>query len=578
MTEAFLFKLILKTQTAEEQLSHLIQRPEDAKDLLDFGRIFLPINDWNCVRQHLGIASPTRTIQRVLWFLSSRPRTIPKDIIVQLILPLLKHEDSIIRATVLQILFFLKSPELIRIFVDGGWAWNIDSNQHWRETHWGSLLLCRYATYVPYSNLRNRIDPNYLGYAVQCRGIVDGEVKQYSEDLQNIWVNLSAKMPDLLIEISSLSIATSISESEDFPKLCRIQLSDNLNSQKITFLSREASWGGLDRGDSQGLEELVLPNIIEQSQQIQRQTINEIIKQQTAAGNTWFAKRVFPNVLDQIVKNYPHLVGQWLNPVLTGTSEGRRYLCLGYSFYEALCTVLLKIDPARGVLLYWRLQNSGIKTDVIDEHSNFKLIDYALFQALPSEDIKHAWQRKLEECTSDSELLEIAVLAQHGDSSDWLWETILQGVKSTAAFEKSRAIVLLAFMQERRAFDHLNSLLEGQPDTWIRDLLEYSQQLLQRNNWARHWFFCFLSANDDVTAWSSFRLFLQCVDSRFWYWQRQIKAEYSESNFYQKRCLFMKDNLDEVKNRIKKNENPLREKFLGHKVLVGQACPWMPAS
>uniref|UniRef100_B8HS68 NACHT domain-containing protein n=1 Tax=Cyanothece sp. (strain PCC 7425 / ATCC 29141) TaxID=395961 RepID=B8HS68_CYAP4 len=577
VTEAFLFKLILKAQTAEEQLLHFIQRPEDAIDLLAFRQSFPPINDWSCVSQHLELAASTRTIQRILWFLSTYPKTIHRDVVNQFILPFLKHEDSMIRGTILQILYFFKDEKIVESFINGEWAWQIDKYQHWQETHWGSLILCEYATHLPYSNLRHRVHPNHWGYAVQRRGMIDEEVKQYSEDLQNIWVSLNTKIPDLPVETPSLSITASISEREDLIMLHQVKISDNRNSQRITFLSREASWGGLDRGGSQEWEELMSPNASEQRQRIQSQTTNEIIKQQIAAGNIWFAQRVFVNTLCRIISSYPHLMEQWLNPVLTGASEGRRYLCLGYSFYEALCTVLLQIDPTRGLLLYWRLQNSEIKTDIRDEHSDIRLLDYALFQTHPSEDIKHAWQRKLGECKTDGELLEIAILAQCGNSFDWLWDFVMQEVESSSTLKQSRAIVLLAFIQERKALEHLNTLLENQPDGWMKDLLEYSRQHWQRNNWAMHWYRCCLNTRDDVTAWTSFRLFLQCVDTRFWFWRQQVEVEYFETDFYKNFSVFLKDNLDTIKNRIKTNEKTLREKYLGHKILVGQAYPWMLA-
>lgn len=575
LTEAFLFKLILRDQTAKQQLLHLIRRPEYATDLLAFEQNFLPINDWDCVRQQINIDASTKTTQRILWFLSAHPQAIHGDIVDQLILSYLKHEDTIIRAFVFQILYFIEDEELIESFINGEWTWSTYQNQHWQESHWGSLLFCKYAIHLPYSNLRHRVHPNYLGYAVQLRGMADEEVKQYSEDLQNTWESLNTKAPNLPIELPSLSIIANVSESKDLLMLHRVGISSSLNTQTKTFLSREYSWGGLNKRDFQDWEELMYPNTSEELQQIQRRTMNEVIEQQNSAGNIWFAQRIFPNALEQIITSHPHLVKQWLDPVLNDTTVKERYLCLGYSFYEALCTVLLRIDPPKGVSLYLQLQSSAIKTDIRDEHSNIKLLDYALFQALPSEDVKHTWQRKLEECKSDSELLEAAFLAQYGNASDWLWETVIQGIKSAAALEKSRAIVLLAFIQEKQALDHLNSRLDSQPDGWMKDLLEYARQHWQRNDWAMYWYRRFLKARDDVTAWASFRLFLQCVDIRFWLWRQHIETECCESDSHEKFCVFLQDNMYTVKNRIRTNEKDLRKKYLGYKILTGQIYPWM---
>jgi len=576
-TEAFLFKLILKAQTAEEQLIHFIERPENTQDLLAFGKRFSQINDWNIVRQYLVSGSTIRTIQRILWFLSSHPRILPKDI-SQLILPLLNHDDSLIRASVLQILYFLEDQELTKVVVDGTWAWNTDQIEDWQENHWGSLLLCKFATHLSYSVLHNRIHPKYLGYAIQCRGMIEDEIKYYSEKIQYVWSSLGAQSSDLLVKSSPLFIAADILEDRDILMIHQLSLFDSSSSQNVTFLSRESSWGGVGKRDSQDWEEIMNPNSRDQYLKMQKQNINSansIIKQQREAGNVWFAQRLFPVALDQIVCKYPSLLDQWLNAVLVDNPESNRYLYLGYSFYEALCNVLLKITPDRGISLYWRLQETEIKINIKDEHSNIELLDYALFQASVTTNMEFAWQKKLEACQTDSELMEVAILAQSGTAGDWLWSIVSLGIKSTVAIEKSRALVLLAFIQRRKAFELINSLMENQSDTWMKDLLEMSRELWQRNDWAMHWFRRFMNLNDNVTAWTSFRLFLQCVDSRFWYWRHQIKTETTENEFIDERYMFLEDNLDAIKNVIKKNEKSLRERFIGHKVLSGQAYPWM---
>ncbi|GAB4230937.1 MAG: hypothetical protein Kow00121_59630 [Elainellaceae cyanobacterium] len=576
LSEAFLFKLVLKFQTAEEQLYHLIQRPGDTIDLLDYARSFLPINNWNLVQQHLGADATTRTIQRILWFLSCYPKEIPEPISYELILPLLNHEDSLIRASTLQILYLSEDQKLIKVFTNGEWNWgDIDQNENWQEIHWGSLLLCKYATQLPYIELHSRVHPKYLGYAVQCRGMVEEEIKRFSEDIQSTWVKLGSEIPDLPIEFPPFLITASILEYEDLLMIHRIKIIDNLSSQKVTFLSRDASWGGVDKGNSTDWKEIMSLNSDEQRQTIRKQTVNEvdkIIKQQSEAGNPWFAQHLFSNVIEQVIHKYPDLVKQWLTVILTDSSLGKRYLNLGYSFYEVLCTILLKVDPERGISLYWQLQEPEIKIDTRDEYSNIKLLDYALFQALSSENVKRAWKEKLEACKTDSELLELAILSQYGNARSWLWSVVKQGTKSTVAIEKSRALMLLAFIQEEEAFELMNSLRENQPDTWVKDLLELSCQLWKRNNWAMYWYRRFLSMSSDITSWTAFRLFLQCVDSRFWYWRRQIETELLANNYPMKRFSFLEDNFETIKNTIQKNEKPLREKFLGHKGDCSRFC------
>jgi hypothetical protein len=181
----------------------------------------------------------------------------------------------------------------------------------------------------------------------------------------------------------------------------------------------------------------------------------------------------------------------------------------------------------------------------------------------------------VEQCQTDRELMELAIVSQHGNGQDWLWSYIQEGVRSPVPLQKSYSMTLLAFIEGEEARTLLNTLLEDQPDTWVKQLLETSLRRCQMNAWAKHWFRRFLCADDDVTAWASFRLFLQCVDSRFWLWQRQIKNEVTSSANIERRWTFLEDNLDTLKNMIRKNEEPLEKHFLGQKILQNQVWPWM---
>jgi hypothetical protein len=575
LAEAFLFRLILKTKNAEEQFKLLLERPEEAIDLMACEQSFLEINNWDIVRNKLTPDSTTKTIQRILWFISLHIKNVPQDIFVQRIFPLLKHQDYLVRSYVLKILYFLENTAALNKFINGTWSWNSNINNS--ENHWGSLLLCKHASSLSFAELINRVHPIYLGYAVQCRGMDKNEVSQYAEEIQRIWLFFSSTIPDLPSCSPSITVQTSILNGEDISMINLKSLLEN-HSQSLTYSSSDACWGGLDKSDysqeSQFFQEMLSPNH-EQQRQLKRQTVQEIIKQQTEVGNVWFAECFFSYALNQIIDERPDLVNQWLKVVFEGNSNGKKHLSLASSFYEALCAVLLKVYHKKSICLYWRIQEIEARIHVRDEYLEVELLDYAFFQAPPNEDIKNAWSKKLEQCKTDKELLIIAILAQLGNGRDWLWDKIKQGIASPATLEKSYAITLLAFIQEREALKHLNLCLENQPDTWVKNLLERSRQIWQRNDWAMHWFRRFLELDDDVTAWASFRLFLRCVDNRFWYWRKLLEAGVTANQFIDKRHNFLEDNLGTIKNKIRKNEEGLEKEFLGHKILQDQAYPWM---
>jgi len=237
--------------------------------------------------------------------------------------------------------------------------------------------------------------------------------------------------------------------------------------------------------------------------------------------------------------------------------------------------MLLQHKPDIGSCLYWRLLDASGGIIVRDARSEIQILDYALFKAPATDNIQDTWKRRLEQCTTDQELMQIAIVAQCGNGQDWLQSYIHQRIQSPSPLEKSRALALLGFIEAEEGFKLLSELLKTEPDTWIKDLLRTSIKRWQTNAWAKHWFRRFLVVDDAVAAWAAFRLFLQCVDSRFWFWQQMIQSEVKSSAQLERRLVFQEDNLDTIENKARKNEKPLREHLFGQKTKLNQVWPWM---
>lgn len=266
----------------------------------------------------------------------------------------------------------------------------------------------------------------------------------------------------------------------------------------------------------------------------------------------------------------------------TDRPEAVRRVHLGRSFYEALCSVLLHHECEKGVRLYQRLQEVGI-TRTQDIDTGITLLDYALFQAPPTAEVMDVWALGLEQCKTDKDLMEVATVAQFGSGRDWLWRLIEQGVRSQVPLERSRSMTLLAFVERQEAKELLDALSRNVSGTWVRQLLMISQRQWETNAWAKHWFRRFLLLDDDTVAWASFRLFLKCVDSRYWLWRQDMKAEtdccetdpcYSKM---ERRWAFVRDNISTLTNKIRENEKSLEKQFLGQDTLSirHQVWPWL---
>jgi hypothetical protein len=248
---------------------------------------------------------------------------------------------------------------------------------------------------------------------------------------------------------------------------------------------------------------------------------------------------------------------------------------LAQSFYNALCIMLLQHKPKMGSELYWRLAEIGGVVIVRDARTKIRELDYALFKAPAIDVIQGAWKRKIEQCTTDQELLQTAIVAQKGNSKKWLQTYIKRRISSAIPLDQSRACTLLGFFEGEDGLNLIKKMIEIVPDTWIGELLQTSLRRWQTNFWAKHWFWRFLTVKDDSLSWAAFRLFLHCVDSRFWLWQREMQTKVEESARKERRKLFLKDNSGVIENRIRKNEETLKKRLFGQKIQSNQAWPWM---
>jgi hypothetical protein len=564
--EMFLFKVVLVSMGAENQLSSLLRRPEQAKDLIDYEESFLPITNWDMVRGELAQSTTTKRLQRILWFVSAFPSSIPHDILNTIVLPLLNHEHSYVRSLVLEIVCGAQEPTSLNAVIESGWTWSPSHSE--LENHWGSLVLCKYGLSVPFDELCRRIHPSYLGYAVKCRGDQPIEVRIFAESIHQIWLRLPTS-PDLPMDLPDFTIDADVSGKVE--RISRRGLPEGTFSRSVTFFqSPHASWGGT-QGESADLGEWNAGiNTISKRHQTLLQIIREAVEQQEASGNFWFGRPFRAIELSKVIEQYSNLVSEWVRAALADGMDASRLISRSGSFYAALCIALLEKNVDTAVQIYWRLQKVMSPAHVVDKYTGFDL-----FRASASDTLKETWKRMLEECNTDQGLMKIALLCQFGTGKDWLWSYITEGINSSAPIDRARSIVLLGFFDDQNALKALQRLLQNQPDTWVKDLAQTSEQRWNWNSWAKHWFRRFLTADDNVAAWASFRLFLQCVDTRFWFWRKVVEAEVDESNISMQRSAFLRDNLETIHHSIRDNEKDMAEHFLGQKILERQVWPWM---
>lgn len=570
--EMFLFAHVLDGLNGQQQLYHVVERPEDALDLLSYEMHFVPITNWHEAEQFCGNDSNARTLARSLWFFSVNADRIPAEIMLDRILPLIDHEDSMVRAMALKTIYLSENNAAIESVLISTWSWDVQKNDV--ENHWGSLLLAEFGSSIPYSELRCRIHPVQLGHAVRRRQNNSNELTEYADDIHATWSVIGRDCNLLCSDLPHLEIQARSSEESPLEQ-DRVSIPASAFSRTITFANRNASWGGLRQGghDDEWIGDL--RGWAFRQQRDARIAFEQAMTQQIEAGNHWFGRHFYSEPLDEVLRIRPDLVEYWLHEDTYDQLSFLHRLHQGASFYQALCMSLLRIDPDRGVALYWKLRENRVMLTV-SGMSGISFIDYALFRAEPTDTVVSAWERKLDECIHDADLLEVAILANTDSARIWLQEVIQAGSQSESPYLKARAIALMGFYEAEDVINMIDNLSSAYPESsWWTELLGIAKLRQQGKLWGQTWFHRFWSSDHDDLAWASFRLFLRCIDRRYWQWQERFLSRTENDEVVRKRRIFLEANTDTIKNHITTNEQELKKVYLKQKALNGEVWPWM---
>lgn len=560
-SEMFLFKIVLLYLNYEKQLSYLIDRPKDFYDLLAYKPKFKKILDWDIIINKLNTTTDQEKIRRILWFISINYGDIP-DIILNKIIKYIDHPYLEIRGFIFEILYKCKSSNSANILEDVNWKWGPENS--FRENHWASLILCE--SDFSYSQIHYKIDPSYLGYAVSWRDNKTEDVLYYIQDIEQL-ININNGTNIDINQIPGIEVACD--RKDDIKIMEYYNLNEDLSSKTINFYSKDEHWGGdTNRGNDFDLLDF---DAIEEREKKQLEFIKNTVEKLKKGGKTWFVKRLNNNVFENIVKDNPQKVDEWLEPLFQGNPGAETKVLLNQSFYEAICEYLFKINPRVGIKLYKKLNSIGGLVFFKDKYTGIPLLDYSLFKS-SSKIVKNEWSSYLENCKTDNDLLNLILMLEEEEIFSWLWDIINKDLKSGVLFYKARALAILGFLDDKKVKDILKNYCNSEPKTWLEHIATKSLDRFNKDIYAKHWFNKFLNEKDNIEAWRSFRLFLHCVDRRFWVWGNELeidkKLNYMRYNYYY-------DNISRIKNSIKNNEKEYREYYLNHKVLETQVWPWI---
>ncbi len=285
------------------------------------------------------------------------------------------------------------------------------------------------------------------------------------------------------------------------------------------------------------------------------------------------------DVLSQIIIQHPELIDKWLKPIDLSLDEARRekIISLGSVFYQNLCAALFQQSHDRAIDLYSFICKINLKITLHDSGTNICFLDSALFHIDRNPSSEAIWQKQLEDCQSDAELMTVSISAQRGGKVTWLEGYVDRKLTSEIPLDLCYGLTILGFTDTSFAHALLKKQVELQPDSWRRSLATLALNRWHQNSWSKHWFKSFLCESDPDLAWSQFRLFLQCVDRRYWLWQKDLVngISFQPHSHLSRNLEFIENNRDTIRNSLKRNERKYQDSFLGHKIEERQAWPFL---
>lgn len=436
-----------------------------------------------------------------------------------------------------------------------------------------SLLVCKFGNALPFDLVVERVAPQFLGLAVESRGLIPSEVARFAEVIHAELERSARVIGELPPAAASAIIEVDWCGLDELE--CRWDLGRE-PQQKLVLMSTDSIWGGNPGRDNDGTWPPSFPSADELTRRSNtlRRTVGEFVDDRLRRGCRLIGTGFESAALGAVVKANRALVADWLTRALAETPAANGLLAACRGFFEALCQVLLAARPGQGVALFRRLR-ACTPFRLVDRATEIDNLLFVLFQAPTGPDVDALKAELFERCVTDEELFDLAFVTQIARASEWLDGLINRWQASERRFDRARGILLLGLLDADDAKARLEQEKAARGQCWLGSRAEAAAHVARRNRWAKHWFERFLTAPDDLDGWAAFRIFLRCVDRRFWLWGPSSAETRCR---FESRRLHYRANRHAIAKAARRNErDPLKlhERLVGDKVLDNKAWPWM---
>lgn len=279
--------------------------------------------------------------------------------------------------------------------------------------------------------------------------------------------------------------------------------------------------------------------------------------------------------IQEVVRSRLDLVEGWMDLATQGDLDWSRirFIKSTYLLYEAVCEALFLEGDARASRLYLllreatRQQEFGFQTRVGQD------LPCLLFR-VDVDDVQSQRKEWFRACGGDAALLSFATVARQHGRDDCLFELVQECLSSQLYFDQAKGISLAGWCTGARFRLLLEnfSAIEG---SWLDSVREQALARSSREDWARFWLREYLLSRGVSKSFAAFRLFLRCVDRRYWAWGPEAREVVSKSSLTGRRRLrFLIANQGEIEKAIEDREKGLDKSFLCLNIPTERFSPW----
>lgn len=278
--------------------------------------------------------------------------------------------------------------------------------------------------------------------------------------------------------------------------------------------------------------------------------------------------------LEDLYKQNRGMVEDWARLAVTQNRSQRPGILImsGHMMFEALCEVLVEESPVLGDELFHALLACRQRVSTVESDIRVDVLATMLFR-LPQDGIADALlQEWVRGCKTDKELFELALAASFTRKDLRLHEIIQVRFESPAPVEKASALMLSGFSICGTGPSIFLDKVEFHRESWLQIVKDRALQERNRDRWAQTWFKRFVKSPSVEEAFGCFRLFLRCVDRRYFIWRNE-QMENAGLDSTRKQYLAVQH--DRILKAIQKNEGDREKLLVGEGIGVGNVYPWL---